>query len=398
MTKETVLVFDLGTSSLKAGLFDGEGNRAAFVRLPYGDEVRPDYFGRTAGTVLKTAAAAVGRLCGDGRFAVSAVVAGGNGPSWVALDAGGDVLGVPYSRMYESDAFPAIRSRYLRLLCAFRRSCPDVYDKASLFLPFSDYLPYFMTGEAVAALSCDGVRYLYWDGGQCREAGCPQAKLPGLVLTGERLGVVTKKAASFLGIPSGIPVYAGAPDYVMGLIGSGSMVPGAVFNRTGTSEALNAVTESGDAGAVPFWDGLSVDSVFLPETGARFSDWFFGHFPPETSVTATADALAGKNRGVFTGSAFSSGQSLLCEFEEAFRAAVARLRQRGRVVEEVFVGGSQAESPVWIRRKAAAAGVRLRVPRYVACELIGGAVLAAAAGKRSAVAGLSLRFSRPPSL
>lgn len=396
MATETILVFDLGTSSLKAGLFDGEGDRKAFVRLPYGNEIRPDYFGRTAETVLKTAAAAVGKLCAGRPFSVSAVVSGGNGPSWVALDGGGQVLGWPYSRMYEPDGVSQIRSRYLRLLCAFRRSCPDVCDKAALFLPFSDYLPFFMTGEAVAALSCEGVRYLYWDDEQCREVGCPQVKLPGLIPTGERLGVVTNEAASFLGIPSGVPVYAGAPDYVMGLIGSGSMRPGAVFNRTGTSEALNAVTESTDAGAVPFWDGLSVDSVFLPETGVRFSDWFFTHFPPETPVTVTADRLAAKVRDGFTDEAFFSGQKLLNGFEEAFRTAVGQLRQRGRVVEEVFVGGSQAESPVWIRRKAAAAGVRLRIPRYAACELSGGAVLAVAGGKRGAVAALSSKFSRPP--
>lgn len=395
MAPETILVFDLGTSSLKAGLFDEEGNRKAFVRLAYGNEVRPDYFGRTVETVLKTAAAAVARLCAGKLFSVSAVVAGGNGPSWVALGAGGRVLGLPYSRMYESDAVAAVRSRYLRLLCAFERSCPDVCSKADLFLPFSDYLSYFMTGEAVAALSCNGVRYLYWDKDQCREVGCPPEKLPEFVLTGEPVGVVTKEAASFLEISSGVPVYAGAPDYVMGLIGSGAMVPGAVFNRTGTSEALNVVTNDGDAGSVPFWDGLGVDSVFLPETGARFSDWFFGHFPPENSVTATADALAGRIRSGFTDEAFFSGQKLLSEFEEAFRSAAERLRQRGRVIEQVIIGGSQAESPAWVRRKEEASGIRLQVPRYAACELSGGAVLAVASGNRDAVAALSVRFAHP---
>ena len=59
MTPETVLVFDLGTSSLKAGLFDGEGNRVGFVRMAYGNEVRPDYYGRSVLTVLETARNAV---------------------------------------------------------------------------------------------------------------------------------------------------------------------------------------------------------------------------------------------------------------------------------------------------------------------------------------------------
>lgn len=406
MKTETALVFDLGTSSLKAALFTAEGERKAFVRLPYVNEARPDFFGRTVQTVLQTAASAVERLCAGGGFSVSAVVAGGNGPSWVALDSSGEVLGVPFSRLNESEGDAKIRSRYLRLLCAFRRACPELTAKAALFLPFSDYLPFFLTGKAAAALSCVGVRFLYWDEEACRESGCAPEKFPDFILSGEFLGSVTKKAAEFLGIASGVPVYAGAPDYVLGLIGSGSMKSGAVFNRTGTSEALNAVMSDSDKNAVPFWDGLATDSVFLPETGARFGEWFARYFDVPAcssanesgrvaimSTAAVVNALVRGEKAALPSGAFETGQRLLNEFENAFSAAVAALRLRGRVIDEAIVGGSQAEAVEWIARKGAAAGVRLQAPLFAACELNGAAVLAAAAGKRSAVARLSAEFS-----
>ena len=394
MTPETVLVFDLGTSSLKAGLFDGEGNRVGFVRMAYGNEVRPDYYGRSVLTVLETARNAVRKLTCETPSLINAAVVGGNGPAWVALDVGGRVLGLPFSRMYESNAFSEVGSRYLRLLLTFFRAFPEIEESGALFLPLSDYLPYFMTGEAVAALSCPGVRPLYWDEDSCRFASIAPNRLPGFVPTGERIGAVKKEAARFLGIPGGIPVYAGAPDYVMGLIGSGSMVPGAVFNRTGTSEAVNVVTDGSDINSIPFWDELNVDSVFLPETGVRFSDWFFRYCLPGDSVTDTVEALALRKGIFFSKEAFAAGQRLLDEFGAAFREAVGRLRLRGRTIEEAVVGGSQAESLSWVRRKAETGGVRLYVPRYAACELTGGAVLAAAAGNRGAVAALAAERAR----
>lgn len=394
MAPEAVLVFDLGTSSLKAGLFDEDGNRVGFVRLPYGKEIRPDYYGRSIETVLQTARDAAEALRSGGAFTVGAAVVGGNGPAWVALDGGGRVLGIPFSRMYESEAFSDVDSRYLRLLLAFFRIVPEIGEKAALFLPLSDYLPYFLTGEAVAALSCPGVQPLYWSEESCRIAGVSLKRLPGFVPTGERIGAVKQEAARFLGLPAGIPVYAGAPDYVMGLIGSGSMMPGAVFNRTGTSEAVNVVTDDRDLNSVPFWDGLNVDSVFLPETGARFGDWFFRYCSPKDSVTETAEALALRQESAFSKEAFAAGQRLLDEFAAAFRDAVSRLRRRGRVIEEGVIGGSQAESLSWVRRKAESGGVPLYVPRYAACELAGGAVLAAAAGNRGAVAALAAERAR----
>ena len=262
MKSEAALILDSGTSSLKGALFEG-GRRLAFVRLPYEGERRPDFENRSLQTLLKTAVRAVAALRGRcPSAAIRSVVTVGNGPSWVAFDGGGAVCGAPlmWTAAGKTQA-PPTSSRYLRLLDAFSRLHPDVFRRAQAFLPLSDAFAYFLTGERAAALSCEAARFLYWEEEECRRLGLPFEKLPPFALSGERLGTVTREAAAATGIDAGAAVYAGAPDYVAGLIGSGSLRPGAVFNRTGTSEAVNFVLDTAEGGA-PFWDGFNVDSVF----------------------------------------------------------------------------------------------------------------------------------------
>ena len=165
-----------------------------------------------------------------------------------------------------------------------------------------------------------------------------------------------------------------------------------MFNRPGTSEAVNFVLDAAEGGA-PFWDGFNVDSVFLPPTGIWFEEWFFRFAPPGMTPSRAADDLARRRREAFSAEAFDAGRRLFDGIEEAFRAAVGRLRERRRF-EEAVIGGSQAEAAAWVAEKGKRCGLRLRIPRYAACELTGGAVLAAAAGKRGAVAFLSEAYSK----
>lgn len=393
MKSEAALILDLGTSSLKGALFES-GRRLAFVRLPYEGERRPDFENRSLQALLKTAVRAVAALRGRcPSAAIRSVVTVGNGPSWVAFDGGGAVCGAPLMWTAAGKTqTPPTPSRYLRLLDAFNRLHPDVFRRAQAFLPLSDAFAYFLTGERAAALSCEAARFLYWEEEECRRLGLPFEKLPPFALSGERLGTVTREAAAATGIDAGAAVYAGAPDYVAGLIGSGSLRPGAVFNRTGTSEAVNFVLDTAEGGA-PFWDGFNVDSVFLPPTGIWFEEWFSRFAPPGMAPAQAADALAQKCRRDFSEEAFAAGQRLFNEIESVFCTAVRTLRERRRFAEAV-IGGSQAESAAWAAKKGGSCGLRLRIPRYAACELTGGAVLAAAAGKRSAVVFLSDDYSK----
>ena len=393
MKSEAALILDSGTSSLKGALFEG-GRRLAFVRLPYEGERRPDFENRSLQALLKTAVRAVAALRGRcPSAAIRSVVTVGNGPSWVAFDGGGAVCGAPlmWTAAGKTQA-PPTSSRYLRLLDAFNRLHPDVFRRAQAFLPLSDAFAYFLTGERAAALSCEAARFVYWEEEECRRLGLPFEKLPPFALSGERLGTVTREAAAATGIDAGAAVYAGAPDYVAGLIGSGSLRPGAVFNRTGTSEAVNFVLDTAEGGA-PFWDGFNVDSVFLPPTGSWFEEWFFRFAPPGMTPSRAADDLARRRREAFSAEAFDAGRRLFDGIEKAFCAAVGRLRERRRF-EEAVIGGSQAEAAAWVAEKGKRCGLRLRIPRYAACELTGGAVLAAAAGKRGAVAFLSEAYSK----
>lgn len=386
MKTAVVLVLDLGSSSLKAAFFNQKGERVAFLRMSYGSEKIPDFFHRSVETILETVKRAIKMLFLQVKdVEIESVVVGGNGPTWVALDDRGEVLGYPFPWLAHCDGAPQVTSRCLRLLYAFSQQQNHLFAAASTFIPLSDFIPYFLTGSLVASLSCEKSQSLYWDEEQCREVGISFQALPEFVLTGERVGVVQKEAGNWMGIPEGAKVIAGAPDYVLGLIGSGSMAVGRVFNRTGTSEAVNVVlSEESEKGAF-FWDHLKTDSFFLPPTGALFSEWFFKYYSDSGKMAQITEDLACRNPLVGNDSAFRSGQLLLEKFEGYFVEAVESLRRRGYKIDEAVVGGSQGESLEWIRRKGRAAGVRLKVSRYPSCELTGGAVLALSEGRQNVV-------------
>ena len=56
---------------------------------------------------------------------------------------------------------------------------------------------------------------------------------------GEIIGTVTQRAEETLGVPAGIPVIAGGPDYLMSILGTAAVSGGRACDRAGTSEGIN---------------------------------------------------------------------------------------------------------------------------------------------------------------
>lgn len=109
---------------------------------------------------------------------------------------------------------------------------PEIYEKTYKFIGSKDYFNLRLTGEIAATF--DSIM-LFWltDTRNINDikysdklialSGLDREKLPDLVGSIDKVGLVLKEVADELGIPAGIPVFGGSPDHQSALIGSGAV-------------------------------------------------------------------------------------------------------------------------------------------------------------------------------
>ena len=128
---------------------------------------------------------------------------------------------------------------------------PDIWDQTDKYLLLSGYLNYRFTGRFVDSVASQ-VGYIPFD----YKKGCwasPQdwkwqaipvkrSMLPELVAAGTRIGTVTAQAARDTGIPEGLPVIAGAADKACEVIGAGCLTPEIACLSYGTTATVNTTT------------------------------------------------------------------------------------------------------------------------------------------------------------
>lgn len=129
---------------------------------------------------------------------------------------------------------------------------PEIWKKTHKFLLLSGYLTYRLTGEYKDSVGCT-VGYLPFDYKSHKWAGKSDWKwqvvdmkdsmLPKLVKPGESLGQLTAEAAEHLGLPQGLPVIAAASDKACEVIGSGGVDPHIACLSYGTTATINTTTK-----------------------------------------------------------------------------------------------------------------------------------------------------------
>jgi xylulokinase len=186
----------------------------------------------------------------------------------------------------------------------------------------------------------------------------------------------------------------------MALIGAGTVEPGMVCDRAGTSEGINlcaAFTGRGEPPRFPpeirtlphAGPGLWNLSVNIPASGRLFEQYRAvsgqenrpyddilaelipgGLLPDLSSIGSGAAPFSG---------AQELGRAVLAAMGFAVRAAVETLDRQGFPVAEMRLSGGQSKNRRWNQLKADLAGVPLLVPEQPDCELAGDAVLGAMA-------------------
>jgi xylulokinase len=396
----TILCADIGTSSLKAACVDVDGHTRCFARETYGSRTVG------AGDWENALAGALGQLfLRSDAGKPDAICISGNGPTLAPITREGETLAPLYWHQgpqgsAESRGEAGGRSFFLPHLERFRQDRPADYERTVRLLPAQEWLSWRLGAEEAAALPPSYGPY-YWDDGQCAALGIDPRLFPPFVAPGTIIGRLSPEAARRLaGLAPGTPIVAGGVDFIMALIGAGTMDPGMVCDRAGSSEGINLCAAFPGMAEPPRFSmeirtlphanpGLWNLSVVIPASGRLFEQY--------RSLTGQEnrpyeDMLAdlipggllpdpcpgGSGTAPFSG-AVEFGRAVLSDMGFTVRAAAETLGRQGFPVTEMRLSGGQGKNRQWNQLKADLTGISLLVPEQPDCELAGDAVLGALA-------------------
>lgn len=275
MSQDLLLAIDNGTQSVRALVYDLQGNLVAKHRVviepyyavqPGWAEQDPDYFWRAlcqacqglwaqgkaadwreriAGMALTTQRGTVVNVDRQGRPLRPAII-------WLdqrrteGLPPVGGLWGAAFrlSGMTETVAYLQAEAEANWI----RTHQPDIWRATHKYLFLSGYLTYRLTGRFVDSVGCQvgyvpfDYKHLRWSSDRdwkWQAVPMDRGLLPDLVPPAGRLGEITPAAAESTGLPAGLPVLAAAADKACEVIGSGSLEPHIGCLSYGTTATFN---------------------------------------------------------------------------------------------------------------------------------------------------------------
>ncbi|MEI6877333.1 MAG: FGGY-family carbohydrate kinase, partial [Spirochaetota bacterium] len=277
------------------------------------------------------------------------------------------------------------------------------------FLSCPEHLLYVLSGQAWTYLPDPGYLPYIWNDELITATGIDAALFPPFIAPGKRCGSLRARIATELGLPVGLPLVSGFPDFLAGLVGAGIVEVGDAGDRGGTSEAINITAKSPFHGrgllslphAVPgLWNlsgGLS--------TAGKALEWLAPNLglagPAElTSLAEKSRAgakglvfipyLAGERaplwdpdrRAAFVGLSLNQGREDMaraaCEaLCYALRLPAELARQAGFEIRVLRMTGAAGINPFMSALKASILGLPVEIPEIRDSELVGDAAAAA---------------------
>ncbi len=263
---EYIITYDLGTSSIKCGLFDADLRCIAITGCNY--EVKMTADGRAEAepenyiTGMAACTKKALEQAGVSKEDITSLCVTTQGETLIPVDDSGKPLypAIVWLDGRATDEAAEIRKtlsddvfkKHTGLPCVdgftplakllhIKRQMQDVYQKTDKFLLLEDYLTFRLTGRMVSEkslLSSTGYFNLQTDElwTQALELiGIDSHRIAQVVQPGERIGTLTEEAATLFGLSTETVVYAGAMDQLAGAVGCGNYEVGAVHETTGTA-------------------------------------------------------------------------------------------------------------------------------------------------------------------
>ena len=262
---------DLGSTSLKAAVYDLAGNLASLASRPtqrfHPDAAHPDWtvwqpeqiWGGTAEALRE----AIARL--DNPAAIRAVAVTGMGMDGLPIDGDGRWL-YPFISWLDPRTAPQLQwwkanvgaektfsvggnplwaiNSALRILWMAEHE-PDILRRTDKWLLIEDFLNFMLCGRRATDYSMASCTLLFdqrqraWSDDMLRLAGIDRRLMPDAFPSGTVLGEVSPAAAFATGLPAGTLVVLGGHDHLCGALPVGAFRPGVVLDVTGTWEIVS---------------------------------------------------------------------------------------------------------------------------------------------------------------
>ncbi len=258
---------DIGTTSLKAALFDEQGNMLNSVTKDYTLTVSGDRVEFPAEDYFRLFSEAYEELSAG--YEIAAVAVDTQGETMILTDEEGTVLRPAIvwldnravkeaeaikakfgnQRVYEVTGQPEIAATWpAAKLMWVKNNEPDIFAKTKKVFLLEDYILYRMTGNFVAeetllssTIYFDITKKIWWDE-MLDFIGVDPEILPAI-----------KRSATPVGTYKGAAVVTGAIDQIAGAIGAGVIGNGIISEMTGTTMAIFAPTDR-----IPPFDPASI--------------------------------------------------------------------------------------------------------------------------------------------
>ncbi|MDC7219821.1 MAG: FGGY-family carbohydrate kinase [Spirochaetales bacterium] len=402
-----ILAVDIGTTSLKGGVFADDGTLLYLDRLIL---PKPDHRGFDPDWWLEGFVSYLEKYKETGGVpsALEGVVISGHGPTLTALGDSGEPLCSALMWYEGKTGSVEGESLYLPLVSWFREKHGELYEKTRAFLGCSEYLLYRLTGLRLTVTSGPSFSSYIWTDDSLNRNRFDKRKFCEYVNLGEKSRArLTAGAARLTGLKEGIPVYSGGSDFYTSLLGAGSVEPGIVCDRAGTSEGLNMIIpralNHNHIRVLPHpsvREGVYNGSIILSSTGSLF-EWYRRltgqeSWPYERTMEGITSSRRDRLSGFFPSlndgglwefsggmllglepdmDRFELGRAVLEAIGYALKRGLSILEKEGGRAERIVTVGGQSKSPLWNRMKADMLGRKIEVPLVQDAELLGGLVV-----------------------
>ena len=437
MENKKYLGIDIGTTSVKAAVFDRYGKRLGIRRVDYtlsGDS-KTGYIEFDAEKYVEMCKGVIEELtreCGK----IEALSIDTQGETLILTDEGGTPLTPAVvwldnrataeaeeiarvfgrKRVYEVTGQPEITAGWpASKLLWFKNNRPEIFSRAKKIFMLEDYVLYRLTGNFVSeptiqssTLYYDVTKGVWWEE-MLGFLGVDKAQLPSIKKTGEVVG-------EYLGIK----VIAGMLDQIAGTLGAGASCPSVISEMTGTIMAICVMTDKmppfNEESIIPCHvhalDGKYC-LILWSSTAGMALKWFRENFAKEYSfrlLDEIASEVAPGCNGMcalpyfcgstmpkynpdatasFTGVTLSHTRA---HFARAIMESIAFLLKQNLEyvgdsgVKEIRITGGGASSPLWSQIKSDVTGKVLKTVSEEETACLGTALVAAyGAGEFSSI-------------
>ena len=431
------LGIDLGTTNVKAALYDSDMNLVDRKSAPVGyirDEGHVEFDAEEYYSVLLDLIGSV--LESNGIKRIDEMAFTGQAETLVCLGKDGRPLINAISWMDERSVSECaeLSEKFPQKLCRevtgqqavlptwpatkilwLRRNMPDVFDNVATYMLLKDYIVFRLTGSMFCDMSIatfsfyfDIYNKCYWK--EMLDAiGIDESRLPELIEPCSYAGDILPEEAGRIGLEGSARINCGTLDHFAGMIGTGNISGGGITLSTGTVMALTVMSAepAPKEGPIAMHYGFIPDThIMLPvvESGGVSLEWFrrscMGGSDYDEMNRVLSDRggngiiflpyIVGTNSPEFDSDAsgmfwglrqehdrFDMARAVMEGVSFVLRKNTETIAGQGTGLTSIIATGGGAKSDIWCALQADITGLPVRIPAEKEAACLGAAMIAA---------------------